>query len=198
MKDDKPHYDRISDIISPFTGIEFVPDFVLQPAANKGTLVHDIIDGILCGFDINIDTIPDEARGYVQAWLNWAKDTNFLYPADNHIIEKRFFDDELLITGKVDLIIDDPKNSKIIYDWKTSSKPSISWKLQACAYAYLAGSIQPPHFIHLEKDGSYHEHIYYDIHFGFDMFKKCLDLYRYFEMETTRRKKVKKLTRDEE
>lgn len=196
MKADQPQYDRVNDILSPFTGIEFVPDFVLQPAADKGTLVHEVIQGFLYGFKVDLDKIPEEGRGYVQAWLSWAKDTNFVYPADNHIIEKRFFDDELLITGKIDLIIDDPINP-IIYDWKTSSQPSTSWRLQAAAYAYLADSVKPAHFIHLKKDGTYTECVYC-IHGWFDFFKKCLELYRYFNMDTTRKKKVKKLTKDDE
>lgn len=186
-------YTRVSNIISPFTGIEFVPDFVLEPACTRGTSVHLLIEGILQGFEVDV---PEALEGYIAAWRSWADSMGLPFLAAYKTIEKRLYCDELGITGQVDLILDNYH----AYDWKTSSKESISWKLQGAAYQYLIekeyGDKASMTFVHLKPDGTYSEYRYHNQKEHFEVFKKCLELYRYFDMDKTRKSKVKPITKE--
>lgn len=93
-----------------------------------------------------------------------------------------------MITGQVDMIIE-TENGAVILDLKTSSKPSKTWPLQGSAYAYMAKKegydIKGIHFLHLSKQGL-DPHLYvYDDHF--DLFSKCLDVYKHFFKKNPRK-----------
>lgn len=86
-----------------------------------------------------------------------------------------------MITGQVDMIIESDQGA-VILDLKTSAKPSKTWPLQGSAYAYMARQsgydIKSIHFLHLNRHGKKpHLYVYDD---QFDLFKKCLDVYRHF------------------
>ena len=53
---DREDYLRVTEVISPFSGIEFVPQHYLQPAAERGTIVHNWIEQRLSGFLIFTET----------------------------------------------------------------------------------------------------------------------------------------------
>lgn len=188
-------YTRITDIIAPFTGIEFVPEFVLEPVCTRGTSVHLMIEGILQGFEVDV---PEALQGYIDAWKAWYSNGQSPLEYSDKIIEKRLYCDKLGITGQVDLIV----NEYHAYDWKTSSKESISWKLQGAAYQYLIekeyGDRALMTFVHLKPDGTYSEYRYHNQKENFEVFKKCLELYRYFDMDKTRKSKVKPITKEQE
>jgi len=79
------------------------------------------------------------------------------------------------------MIIEAPEGA-VILDLKTSYKPSKTWPIQGSAYKYLAKQhgydIKGIHFLHLDKHGA-PPHLYvYDDHF--DLFSKCLDIYKHF------------------
>jgi len=186
-------YHRVSNIIAPYTGIEFVPDFVLEPACARGTSVHLMIEGILQGFEVDV---PEALKGYIDAWRAWVDSMGLPFLAADKIIEKRLYCDELGITGQMDLII----GQTHAFDWKTSSKESLSWRLQGAAYQYLIekeyGATQMT-FVHLKPDGTYNEYRYHNQKENFEIFKQCLELYKFFEMDKTRKSKVKPLTKDQ-
>jgi CRISPR/Cas system-associated exonuclease Cas4 (RecB family) len=122
---------------------------VLAHAAERGTKVHKICEGIVSGIgEIGVD---EEVWGYVESFKKW-------WEKGHEVIEmeKRFWDDDLELTGQVDLIIRS-EEKLIIVDLKTSSRPSNTWPAQGSAYAYLAKKsgydIQKIHFLHLNKHG---------------------------------------------
>ena len=72
------------------------------------------------------------------------------------VIEKRFYDDELMLTGKVDLIAH-LNGKKTIVDFKTGSQAHLSiWRLQATFYRFLTKEpIDDFLFVHLNRDGTF-------------------------------------------
>ena len=152
MKDKKTreNYDRVTSILYPFSGLDKISPSVIEHAAERGTKVHKICEVIIKGFgELGVE---EETRGYVESFKKWWEKGHTVVS-----IEERFWDDELSITGQVDLIIENESGLTII-DLKTSSKPSATWPAQGSAYAYLAKKagydIQKIFFLHLSKKGN--------------------------------------------
>lgn len=146
---DREHYLRVTQVLYPFTGLDKIPPDVLANAARRGTRVHNICEAIAEGLgEMDID---DETRGYVNSFKQWWEQGH-----DVVLIEERFWDDDLQITGQVDFIINTPDGLAIV-DLKTSSSVSKSWEGQGSAYAYLAKKsgydIKKVIFVHLMKNG---------------------------------------------
>jgi hypothetical protein len=169
----KSGYTRVTDILYNFSGLSSINPDVVANAARRGSKVHDVCEGIVKGLgEWNVD---DEIVGYINSFKKWWVGQRVL------AVERRFYCSELMITGKVDMIIDSPEGA-IILDLKTSYKPSKTWPLQGSAYAYLARKhgfdIKGIHFLHLSRNGiKPHLYVYDD---EIEMFKKCLDIYRHF------------------
>lgn len=180
---DLNQYLRVTEVIAPFSGVEFVPKDLLQMAADRGTLVHDQIENFLSPLGIveQYDHIDGYMKSFYDFWESWTG-------KDIIAMEERLFCDEKMITGKFDLLCRSG-DSFCILDWKTSSKPQKkSWRLQAAGYRYLASSkydVDQVIFVNLKKNGlpaTLHKFDTYEEDLG--TFFKCLDLYKYFEMET--------------
>ncbi len=147
-------YTRVTTILYPFSGLKDVDPDILANAANRGTKVHNICEAIIRGFgEIGVE---DETWGYVESFKQW---WNAQTHSESHgviDIEKRFFNDELQLTGQVDLILNTHTGIAII-DFKTSSRPSKTWAAQGAAYAMLAKQagydIKHVYFLHLNKHG---------------------------------------------
>lgn len=186
---DRSKYLRITEIISPFTGIEFVPEHVLAPASEKGTCVHEAIESLLNGFgnpscDLKIEP-------YVESFERFFKESPHLFDGEM-ILEERLYCDEYKITGQMDCIVK-TEDKTYLMDWKTSSQYHKSWMLQGAAYRFLCSqnsftNIEGVIFVKLNKKGGkpsiYKEEEY--IH-HLDTFFKCYDLYHWFDMANTRR-----------
>ncbi len=66
---DKSNYTRVTEILSPFSGLDKVPKEILENAGRRGTKVHDICEGIVKGVgDWGVD---DETRGYIHSFNQW-------------------------------------------------------------------------------------------------------------------------------
>lgn len=172
----KPGYLRVTDILSPFSGLSKIDPVVLQNAANRGTLVHEIIEGIEQGF-VKED-VPEIAVGYIDSYEKWAVDKEFIKQP------KRFYDSEMMITGLVDAIYKDGEDL-VLVDYKTPARESKTWAIQGSAYAclckrngYLISRIE---FVKLDKTGKAPK--VYTYLEDMDMFLKILDCYRYFFKE---------------
>lgn len=167
-------YLRVTDVLSPFSGLDKIDKDVLQNAANRGTRVHKACEAIVEG--LGEWDIDDEISGYVESFKKWwAKGHKVLS------VEQRFFCSDLMLTGQVDLIIETPEGA-VILDIKTPVKPSKTWGLQGSAYAYMARKsgydIKGIQFLQLNKLGMDPKiHVYED---QFDLFKKCLDVFNHF------------------
>lgn len=143
------NYTRVTQVLYPFSALQHIDAKVVAHAAERGTRVHRICEGIISGLgEYGCD---EETQGYVESFkLWWEKGIDVVE------MEKRFFDKDLKLTGQVDLIVNTPIGL-VIVDLKTSSKPSKTWEAQGSAYAYLAKkagyAIKSVFFLHLKKNG---------------------------------------------
>lgn len=143
-------YTRVTSVLYPFSGLDKIDPDIVAYAADRGTRVHKICEGIIDGLgelDVDIETRP-----YVESFKKWWQKGHEVL-----MMEQRFWDDDLQLTGQVDLIIQTPDGLAIV-DLKTSRKPSETWSAQGSAYAYLAKKaghdIKKIYFLHLLRNGS--------------------------------------------
>lgn len=175
MEKSTENYLRVTQILYPFSGLQFLDPEVVAHAAERGTKVHKICEGIVLGIgEIGVD---EETQGYVESFKKWWGRGIKLIE-----MEKRFWDDKLHITGQVDFIIEED-SQLVIVDIKTSSRPSKTWAVQGAAYAYLAKnagySIKRIYFLHLNKTGKepkIHEYMV-DDSFFFAVFKTFIHFF---------------------
>jgi hypothetical protein len=148
-KKNREKYTRVTKVLYPFSGLEKIDAGVVERAAERGTRVHKICEAIVSGLG-ELD-VGEEIWGYVESFKHWWQQGHELVA-----IEKRFWDDDLQITGQVDLILKTADGLAIV-DLKTSSRPSKKWQAQGSAYAYLAKKdgydIKKIFFLHLNKHG---------------------------------------------
>lgn len=145
----RENYTRVTSTLYPFSGLDKLDPEIVARAADRGTRVHKICEGIIQGLgEIGVDEQTDP---YVQSFKQWWAEGH-----DVVLIEERFWDDDLKITGQVDLIVRTDEGLAIV-DLKTSSKPSDTWPAQGSAYAYLAKKagydVRKIYFLHLLKSG---------------------------------------------
>jgi hypothetical protein len=145
----RENYLRVTQVLYPFSGLQKIDPDIVAYAAERGTKVHKICEGIVAGIgDIGVES---ETWGYVESFKKW-------WNTGIEVVqmERRFWDDELHFTGQVDFIIKLPEGLAIV-DIKTSSRPSKTWQAQGSAYAYLAKNagydIKKIFFLHLNKHG---------------------------------------------
>lgn len=148
-KNARENYVRVTTVLYPFSGLEKLDAEIVARAAERGTKVHKICEAIMEGLgELGVD---DETRPYVESFKQWWEKGHEIVE-----MERRFWCDELNITGQVDLIIKTPDGLAIV-DLKTSSAPSKTWPAQGSAYAYLAKKagldIKKIYFLHLLKTG---------------------------------------------
>jgi hypothetical protein len=176
-KKTRENYIRVTQVLYPFSGLDKIDAAVVAHAADRGTRVHKICEGIMQGLgELGVD---DETWGYVESFKKW-------WELGHEVVmmEQRFWDDELSLTGQVDLILKTPEGL-VIVDLKTSSKPSKTWAAQGSAYGYLAKKaghdIRTIIFIHLNKHGKAPKFYEYPVDDSF--FLAILRTYNYFFRE---------------
>ncbi len=166
-------YTRVTEVLYPFSGLKCVPPEILKNAAERGTKVHEICDALI--EQIGMFNIDNKVAGYIESFNHYLPDKNFIEKPE------RFFCDEHMITGECDAIYQDRKGL-VLVDIKTSAKEGKTWNLQGSAYAYLAKKyeykITRIEFVKLCKEGKEPKIFVYQ--YDFQMFLKCLDVYRKF------------------
>jgi hypothetical protein len=171
MKDIK-EYMRVTEVLSPLSGLSGVNPDVLKNAQKRGTDVHEVIDAKMQY--IGGGNIQDEWKGYISSFDKWFEGKDLLKIS-------RWFCDEYKITGECDALYMGKKGLTLV-DFKTPTNESKTWRLQGSAYSYLgkqAGyEIKNIEFVKLSKDGT--EPKIYQYEEDFDMFLKCLCVYNYF------------------
>lgn len=175
-------YTRVSSILYPFSGLADVPQDLVEHAAERGTKVHTICEGIVTGLgEFGVD---DETRPYVESFKQW-------WEMGHDVImhETRFWDDGLEVTGQVDYVVRTPTGLEVV-DIKTSFKPSKTWQVQAEAYMYLLLMnghkwIKGATFLHLQKDGSIAKTKYFP--FDVDLWLNTYETWRHFYYKPPRK-----------
>lgn len=126
------NYLRVTAAIKNGDEFDRIPSAVLHKKQVMGTNVHQAIDDDLRG-DLPLGLMPG-CLGYFQSYRVWRDRVN-LSVLQN---EQRYFDDELMLTGCIDLLAKLPyEDTPVIIDWKTSATESASWILQSHLYGYL-------------------------------------------------------------
>lgn len=185
-------YDRVTSVISQFSGIHSVPKDLLKFAAERGTKVHTLIEGILKGFDFKDEN--NHVYPYIESFYKFWDSSSHIFADGEMILEKRLFCEDLGITGQMDVLVK-TKDRTYLIDWKTSSQPQKTWALQGAAYKYLAEqngyeNVDSVLFVKLKKDGkspTLHKHENHKE--NLDIFFKCLDLYRWLGIRQPKFKK---------
>lgn len=167
-------FQRVTEILYPFSGLKHVDPQVLENAAVRGTKVHKACEAIVEG--LGEWNIEPEHRGYIESFKSWwGKGRKVLS------VEERFYCERLGVTGQVDLIVEEPDGVYIV-DLKTSASESKSWLLQGSAYSYMAKKkgypIEKIMFLKLLRDGRVPKQFYYEE--NMQLFEECLNVYRYF------------------
>lgn len=171
---DTKDYLRVTQVLYPFSGLQHIDKNVVANAALRGTKVHTICEGIITG--LGEFSTEEETRPYVESFKKWWGDGHPVVE-----IEKRFYCEEIKVTGRVDLIIDTPSGLAIV-DLKTSYKPSKTWFAQGSAYCYLARKagydIKRIIFLHLNREGKEPRLFEYECDPSF--FLSVLKVFRHF------------------
>jgi len=179
-------YLRVTEILSPFSGMQYVDKQVLENACVRGTRVHKACEGIAKGID-GWD-LPEEYQGYVDSFKKWfGRGKNFAE------VEKRLYCPKLGITGQIDFIVKEPGGC-IIVDLKTSQRESKSWLLQGTAYSYLAKQagydVKGIMFLKVGRDGSEPKQYLYKE--NMKLLTEVIDVYKYFYGRKGKRRAKKK------
>ena len=171
LLDDK--YDRVTSVLYPFSGLTKIDPAILKNAADRGSKVHEVLDGMIN--DLGDFGVDQAIRGYIDSFNQWRGNKDFIPNV------KRFYNDELLLTGECDVLYKEP-GGLVLVDFKTPAQESKTWSYQASAYSYLAKKegydINRLEFVKLDKTGKAPKVFTYDE--DMDAFKKVLFCYRQF------------------
>ena len=131
---------RVTEVLSDYVDLSMVPPDVLQAAAERGTLVHDICAGILQGFFP--PEIPEEAKGYVDSFLIFKEK----YIRDVIAVEAEVVHPQWRYVGHIDfggyLTMFE---AAVVLDWKTPISYSRSWSGQLAGYLEATAKTFPDH-----------------------------------------------------
>jgi len=125
-------YARVSEVLKPFYNFSGIDKDVLERKADLGTQVHSAIADDIAG---RFPCPGAAGWGYFQSYLKWKERLSPLFVES----EKRYFDENRMITGAIDALIKIPDESlPILVDFKTSAQEAaISWPMQAHLYGLL-------------------------------------------------------------
>ena len=193
MSEIRNGYDRVTNILSKFSGLDRIDPEVLANAAARGTLCHILIDAHILDSSSFSDKAIERGVGcysrdpehykkeiklvtkMMQSYFKWAEGKVFIKKPD------RFYDDEYLITGECDQIYQ-TKEGLVLVDFKTPAAESKTWFLQASAYHYMAHRegyfVERVEFIQLDRTGGCAKTYTYKT--CWELFEAVLDTYRYF------------------
>lgn len=170
----RDQYDRVTEILSPFSGYQNAPPEILDAAKDRGEKLHEYAHSFI--YEIGLWGFDHAIEGYIKSLEQfWGEG----YPV--LMSEERLYCDELQITGKFDALIKMDDKLTLI-DWKTSYAPNKTWPLQASAYHYLLKKngydAERIIFVKLDRKGEAPK--LYEYAPDFDLFLKCYELYHLF------------------
>lgn len=165
-------YVRVTELIGKFKSLSHIPEDILAKAGERGTAVHKECVKIITNHEESEDFNP-EWEGYINSFKQWVPNKKVLFH------EYRIYDNELLVTGEFDLVLEDG----ILVDIKTSAKADpVYWPIQLGGYEYLCGligiEINKRQILHLSKEGKPPK--LFEYHSQVELFLKILEVYNYF------------------
>lgn len=129
----KPGYTRVTEVLSQWDKFSMIDPVVLERKKQIGTNVHQAIEDFNNALPV---VLTDEEGGkYFQSFLLLFRKERFSIINS----EFRLYDEDLMITGAIDALIQLPnKQGLMMVDWKTSAtKDAIAWEMQAIFYLHL-------------------------------------------------------------
>jgi hypothetical protein len=126
-------YIRVSEILGRLQNFGGIDEEVLKAKADIGTNVHQaIVDDTVGDFPI---LKTDRACAYFGSYEMWKNKEKPKFK----IQVPRLYDDELMITGEIDGLIETNRhNLPLLIDWKCSASANEEiWEMQAHFYWYL-------------------------------------------------------------
>jgi hypothetical protein len=193
MSEIKEGYDRVTDCIGCFSGLDKIDPVILRNAADRGTTVHAIIDKLIespsffyygemeklvAAYARNQEHAEKEItliQNMLQSFERWADGKKFEPKPE------RFYHHGAMVTGEIDTIVND-NEKKILIDFKTPISESKTWPLQASAYkllgSYCECEFDELQFIQLCRKGGIAKTYTYEPQIA--LFLCCVDVYRYF------------------
>lgn len=182
--DIRPGFTRVSAIPSQWHLLGRVNEELLRERSEFGTRMHvHFADYLTCS---PMQEMTEVEKLCFQSFLGWFDRMN----PEVIAVEKRFYNEPLMVTGCVDAIFRLPHEDKlVIVDWKTTSQPShITWPLQAAFYMMLAkqdGEFDMGDraiFVQVDKEGGIAKS--YEYIYNQNMINTCvstLNSYKYLE-----------------
>lgn len=164
-------YARVSDILKPFSNFDGIDPNVLSNKAQIGTNIHQAIHDEVSG---EMPIVNEDNVGYFKSFKSWRE---ALLPKFFHT-EKRYFDNEKMVTGQIDALITLPGSEEpLLIDYKTSVQESPTWIMQAHLYYDLVAKsglaiAQRCLFVKLHKFGMFPMVFEYKI--NKNMHAKCM------------------------
>lgn len=184
------NYPRVTDILTVRTKavLDTIPAETLAHAADRGSKVHALCEGY--AKKLWLPEIDEECKPYFESFKLWW-DSH----ADSVIItELRLYDDDLKVTGQIDILAKTKSGSLVLIDLKTSATESKTWAVQLAAYDHLLKNrgyeVHNCSILKLKKTGCKAKEIAYsseNIIPFWDLFKMELDLFRYYNTKEVKR-----------
>jgi hypothetical protein len=171
----KEGYTRVSEVYDVYSKMHMVNPDVLENSQIRGNAVDEACKCLMQGLEpFHLDEIY---KHYLDSFKQFNEGIKWIpHPG-------RWYCDKLKLTGECDAIYE-KDGILILVDLKTSAAESRSWPLQGAAYCYLAREvgidIQGIKFIRLKDTGKAPSVYSYEFEPNWDLFRKALDLHRYF------------------
>ena len=174
-------FPRVTEILKPFAGYEYIPTKILDKAAARGTTVHAHCAGLAKGQWIPEGIIDPEHVGYVRSFKQW----NEAQVSKYIIIEKRFTDEQLMFTGQLDFVVLGTDDEFYLVDLKTCAKPQKTHAVQMGAYDLLLKKndvkVKAALLVYLNREGHFPDiTIIEDLQAERNVFVSALNCWHYF------------------
>ena len=164
----------VTQVLEPYTGLEYVDRELLRRAAEFGTHVHEACH--LFNLDmLNSDALDPALAPYVTAWAQFLEDTGAVVLQS----EFRVASEQFCYAGTLDTVVFWGKSNRLIDIKSTAGVPRTTGPQTAAytqAYREQTGeSIRDRYCAHLKPDGKYDLHKLSDPR-DWDIFKAALML----------------------
>jgi len=176
------NWPRVTEIISPWSGLDKIPEATLQHAAERGTAVHEYCSRIAEGqFVMNVS---EECRPYVDSFQLWFDSI----VKETILSETRMTDENLGFTGQIDLLVKTKDGIILLADIKTPAQSQPTWPLQCAAYNHLCelNGYKPDKIgcLQLSPEGKAPKMNFYNNPLQhFNVFLQALNLFNYFRSD---------------
>jgi hypothetical protein len=121
----------VTQVLGVWSRFDYVQEWVLREAAERGTEVHQAATAYIRG--VYIKPLSVDRAGYFLSFKKWFES----YVETVFATECRLTCETFGFTGKMDLVARLKDRSVLVIDLKTPTAEQRSWRVQVAAYVYL-------------------------------------------------------------